>query len=911
VYDHELHDDAADDEEEFYETDDGYDVLPKESWYHGRLERRIAEERLACMRPGSYLIRISERKTGNYVLSFSSYQNGLTHFRVISICGDFYIGGRQFESLEELVYYYSYKACLLEDEVLKYPVAPPEPVDDRRRVTAVLPYTKVPDADNDELSFERDDIFIVHEDLSDDWMWCTSLRTNEQGIVFKGLVKEVDENADIHVGKEWFHNSITRDEAHNLLTAVRVEGSFLVRKSDSTPGDYVLYFYNDEQIQRFKINTLHQHSYIMGGRSYESIDEIVARYRNEQIVAGKYLTTAVVKTTDVSAQRQVDIYQTVVNQAQTSVSSAAILNQQGVVKKGHLLKKGMGKRGKDTKKWKSLYFALNENKQHLYFFEHEKKTRPKGMIDLSYGAVYPVHESYFGRPNCFQVVIRALREETCWFFCADTTEIAHDWMKILRANCAKPNRQPLPKANSARQVRNLQVTVQEASKLPSSSKHLSSFCTVMLNQVHVGRTKLEHGSRPLWGQLFIFDDVPPDVDSITISIHNANMKKKNSTIGHVTIHFSKLSSNKSIDEWYTITPTANNSLSGSLRIRTRYCNQLIMPVHEYEIMKQLVTEDMRIIEHLSDICGQDRTPLAACLLKIFRHESKEMELMMMLNSREIEDTMIDDAGTLFRRTSLASTVMEQYMRSTCSTFVSLALGESVKHVVDQLQSCELNPAKCDVNVTNKQLEGNLHRLLEHLTFTLRSIINTCDIFPKHLIRIFAHLQRCVAAKWPNDMQIPTRVVSGFLFLRLLCPAIISPKSFNLVSDPPSPMAARTLLLVAKSLQNLANLVEFGGKEGFMSVLNQFILENKPIIINLIKSLADENIQVPLNRQSVLLKNADISRDLAAFYQLCKEHQEQLQVISIERTYMKKLLGVLQLLDSKIYKYQMELRLECL
>ena len=45
-------------------------------------------------------------------------------------------------------------------------------------------------------------------------------------------------------------------------------------------------------------------------------------------------------------------------------------------------------------------------------------------------------------------------------------------------------------------------------------------------------------------------------------------------------------------------------------------------------------------------------------------------------------------------------------------------------------------------------------------------------------------------------------------------------------------------------------------------------------------------QVPLNRQSVLLKNADISRDLAAFYQLCKEHQEQLQVISIERVRCK-------------------------
>ena len=83
--------------------------------------------------------------------------------------------------------------------------------------------------------------------------------------------------------------------------------------------------------------------------------------------------------------------------------------------------------------------------------------------------------------------------------------------------------------------------------------------------------------------------------------------------------------------------------------------------------------------------------------------SQEMELMMMLNSREIEDTMIDDAGTLFRRTSLASTVMEQYMRSTCSTFVSLALGESVKHVVDQLQSCEVREILSELRYIKQNL----------------------------------------------------------------------------------------------------------------------------------------------------------------------------------------------------------------
>ncbi len=45
-------------------------------------------------------------------------------------------------------------------------------------------------------------------------------------------------------------------------------------------------------------------------------------------------------------------------------------------------------------------------------------------------------------------------------------------------------------------------------------------------------------------------------------------------------------------------------------------------------------------------------------------------------------------------------------------------------------------------------------------------------------------------------------------------------------EPPPQMAARSLIMVAKCLQNLANLVEFGGKEPYMEVVNPFILKNK-------------------------------------------------------------------------------------
>lgn len=51
-------------------------------WYHGKLDRTIAEERLRQARnPGSYLIRESDRRPGSFVLSFLSVTNGVNHFR--------------------------------------------------------------------------------------------------------------------------------------------------------------------------------------------------------------------------------------------------------------------------------------------------------------------------------------------------------------------------------------------------------------------------------------------------------------------------------------------------------------------------------------------------------------------------------------------------------------------------------------------------------------------------------------------------------------------------------------------------------------------------------------------------------------------------------------------------------------
>lgn len=69
-------------------------------------------------------------------------------------------------------------------------------------------------------------------------------------------------------------------------------GSFLVRPSDNSPGDYSLFFHINNQIQRFRIEKKGVR-YLMGGRTFECLDAVINRYRKEQIVEGHTLVLPV------------------------------------------------------------------------------------------------------------------------------------------------------------------------------------------------------------------------------------------------------------------------------------------------------------------------------------------------------------------------------------------------------------------------------------------------------------------------------------------------------------------------------------------------------------------------------------------------------------------------------------------
>ncbi|XP_062873480.1 ras GTPase-activating protein 1 [Trichomycterus rosablanca] len=866
---------------------------PTNQWYHGKLDRTIAEERLRQAKtPGSYLIRESDRRPGSFVLSFLSMTNVVNHFRIIAMCGDYYIGGRRFSSLSDLIGYYSYVSCLLKGEKLISPVAPPEPVEDRRRVRAILPYTKVPDTD--EISFLQGDMFIVHNELEDGWMWVTNVRTEEQGLIVEDLVKEVGREEDPHEGKIWYHGKISKQEAYNLLMTAGQVCSFLVRPSDNTPGDYSLFFRTSENIQRFKICPTPSNQYMMGGRYYNSVDEIIEHYRKEQIVEGYTLKDPV----SVQQQEQVlsdtamgrEIYNTIRRKTKDTF-------YKNIIKKGYLqFNKG--------KRWKTLYFILEGNNAHLIYFDSEKRaTKPKGLIDLSTCLVYGVHVSLFGRPNCFQIVDQHFSEEQgIFYFEGETAMQAQDWMKCLQTICSNL-RKPTQTSSSKRlrQVSSLVLNVEEAHKLPI--KYFTNpYCNIYLNSVQVAKTHPREGQNPVFTEEFIFDDLSSEINRFEISLSNKTKKSKESDILFMRCNLNRLQKGQMIDEWFPLSSHVplKGIEPGSLRVRARYSMEKIMPEEEYNEFKELILQkDFLVIYALAHVCGQDRTLLASILLRIFRHEKAEASLLRTLNDKEI--SMEDEATTLFRATTLASTLMEQYMKATAMPFVMHALKDSILKIMESKQSCELNPSKLE---KKEDVSPNLINLLFILSELVEEIFKAAEILPPTLRYIYGCLQKSVQEKWPTNTTMRTRVVSGFVFLRLICPAILNPRMFNIITDPPSPTAGRTLTLVAKSLQNLANLVEFGAKEPYMEGVNPFIKNNKQRMIMFLDELGN----VPDLPDSPEHFRTDLSRDLAALHEICAIHSDELRTLSNERGaqqhVLKKLLAITELLQRKQVQYAM-------
>lgn len=194
------------------------------------------------------------------------------------------------------------------------------------------------------------------------------------------------------------------------------------------------------------------------------------------------------------------------------------------------------------------------------------------------------------------------------------------------------------------------------------------------------------------------------------------------------------------------------------------------------------------------------------------------------------------------------------------------------------------------------IEPRLTMLTEIANGFLSTIIDGLDEAPYGIRWICKQIRSLTKRKYPdaNDQVICT-LIGGFFFLRFINPAIVTPKSYMLIDGTPADKPRRTLTLIAKMLQNLANKPSYA-KEPYMAKLQPFIQSNKERINKFMLDLCDvqdfyESLEMD-NYVALSKKDLELSITLNEIYamhglidkhrnELCKDENSHLHIIMSE------------------------------
>lgn len=435
--------------------------------------------------------------------------------------------------------------------------------------------------------------------------------------------------------------------------------------------------------------------------------------------------------------------------------------------------------------------------------------------------------------------------------------------------------------------------LEKPSKAPEHDPSVGDyFVEVILDGEVRARTKTRTETKnPFWREDCEFLDLPAHLPSLSIvlkqmehplisvpgflSTSSAQSPTFRAEVvcGTVEIPMDKLERDKDNESWWPVLDDRQEQI-GELFMRVRHDELVVLLAKDYHPISELLHNFGRgLTLQIAQVIPAKLKGLAEILMNIFQVSGHAGDWLMALIEDEIDGvgkeppsrrlrwsrrlesnesftsfsdreqivrdmgkSLQGEANLLFRGNSLLTQALDFHMRRIGKEYLEEVLSGKISQINTLNPDCEVDPSRI-LHVGD--IDKNWTLLTTLTTDVWESIAGSAERCPPELRQIMKFIRAVTEDRYGDFLRTTAYTsVSGFLFLRFFCPALLNPKLFGLLRDHPQPKAQRTFTLIAKSLQALANLSHFGQKESWMEPMNKFLYAHRQGVKDFLDTICD-------------------------------------------------------------------------
>ncbi|VDB84482.1 unnamed protein product [Peniophora sp. CBMAI 1063] len=384
---------------------------------------------------------------------------------------------------------------------------------------------------------------------------------------------------------------------------------------------------------------------------------------------------------------------------------------------------------------------------------------------------------------------------------------------------------------------------------------LDLYCEVYISRQLSARTIVKRSlGSPEWHERFTFPDLP-QFDYLLVVVWQEKRGIKPTLVGSVDISLTNFRRGSLVDGWFPVLYGSSSHVNaplqvGQLRLRVQVQEEVILPQAAYNRVLD-VLDGRNYLDWTVDFeTNLGIKTVSSTLTAIAMARHMLLGHLLAVAQRDIDGDA--NAQTLFRGNTALTKTAELTMGWYGRTWLEQSLGNSIRRLCVENVCLETDPTRGGTSrdVTN---------LLQWCSEFWREIYDARYECPLELKRLFNRVRELVVERYPEQKELQWQAVNAFCFLRYLVPAILHPQLNGLYPAPLDARVQRTLTLIAKTLQSLANLKVEVQKEEYMAPVKTFLQETQPQMLDyilVVSSLNDANRMMPRTEEQTTRQRAE-------------------------------------------------------